>query len=181
MKKIIKYLFLLLTTFGCSLNADLNLEKVSEKDQVILNIIDAASDEIREKYPLSPAGFGMNHGFEHISITFELFENKSRDELRSILLDGTQIFLRKLNESEKARLILPNYPATQKNVGIDIFIHGKENYNLFHPNFFCAAISKGELSFLSRTEENRYVVHEEITETYEEALDLIKQQLKNKP
>lgn len=148
-------------------------EKIPEPDAIVHQIMDDTIATIKRRYNASPCGIGMNGKFEYLEISFEINEKLSRDKIRNILLDSGEEFLKNINDSEKVRPYLKDYPFTHKNIGIALFISDKDNRDLFDPDICCASFERGIFEYHTTAKENTFQYKDTFEETFEEALTKI--------
>lgn len=146
------------------------MQGLSEPTQIVYQIINETSLELSKKYLLRPIGLGVNKGYEYLEISFQIFEPLSKDEARIILLDSVRIFIENVNNSNKLKPYLKKNPYSIEEVGIVIYIRGKNNEDLVHPRISIASLTRGELRFSTNDPENLMKFKERTKETYEEAL-----------
>jgi hypothetical protein len=145
-------------------------EGIPKSDAIVHEIMDDTFKVLQKKHKLSPAGIGINGKFEYLELSFELFEILTQNQLREMLFDCSQVFLEKINSSEKVKPYLKNVPFTEKNIGIVFYISNRDNKDVKDPDFCCAAIDRGRFEYRTISDENPYRYKNKINETYEEGL-----------
>jgi len=182
MKKIITKITILFSLIVLMLNSKaISIQtEISEPDATVHEIMDNTIATLAKKYNLNPCGIGMNGKFEYVEISFQTHRSMEKDEIRVILLDCTDVFLKNINSCEKIRPYLKDYPFTNKNAGIVLFIHDEKDYDVFHPQICCASSDRGEISYHTQSKDNLFRYKETYEETYEQALDIVKKQIAQK-
>lgn len=150
--------------------------EIPAPDQVALSIIDKTGNTLEKRYKMIPCGIGMREKFEFLEISFHIRRSILKEELRYMLIDSADEFLKNINSSEKIKPFLKNYPFAYKNVGIIFYIYDNAGYDLCHPNITIAEIVSGKLTFRTNDPENTNRYKETTKESIEEALQLINMQ-----
>lgn len=177
-------LFFLVASFGCSPKENKGKKvlghhfagKIPTDDKIMLSIINKTGKKLEKRYKMIPCGFGINNGFKFLEISFHIRRPIPKEELRCMLIDCADEFLKNINTNEEIKPYLENYPFTHKNVGIIFYIYDTSGDDLWHPNITIAEIIKNKLSFKTEDPEDIGGYKEETEETIEEALQLINTQ-----
>ncbi|NGX48322.1 MAG: hypothetical protein K1000chlam3_01713 [Chlamydiae bacterium] len=146
---------------------------IPEPDATVHDVMDKTIDILAKKYNLNPCGIGMNGKFEYLEISFQIRKNLNRDEIRTMLMDCGEEFLKNVNSCEKIKPYLKPNPFTIKNTGIVLFIRDENNNDVIHPEICDAALDNGEISYHTQSKENRFRYKETYEESYEEASALL--------
>lgn len=105
-------LFLILIVFGCSAQAKGN--QVAPYEKYVNEIIRSFSKEMEKEYGLTCSGSGgrMPQDVEQISIFFDANRHATIDEARELFIAVTEKLVNKINQHEKIRPYLREFPFT---------------------------------------------------------------------
>lgn len=142
---------------------------IPEPDIFIHEVMDETISDLSKKYTLIPCGIGMNGKFEYLEISFQIKKKLTQDELRLILLDCTETFLKKINSCEKIKPFLKNFPFTHKNTGIVLYLRDTDNSDIHHPYICCAYTHGNEIFYHTKSKEDRFNYKKTSEESYDEA------------
>ena len=162
-----------LITVSVSVNSSLPSSEIPEPDLTAHQIMDETINTLSKKYNINPCGIGMNGKFEYLEISFQVRHSFDKDELRDMLFDCADEFLKNINSNEKIRPHLKNYPFEYKNAGIVFFISDERGSDLFHPNICVAKTTSYGVAFLTDDPDIKYKYKERFQETHEEAIKLV--------
>ena len=164
----------LVSFWGCQTH-----EKQPE-DRIAIRI--ALQNRVAKKaqlqHQLQSSGFGFwgPDNYKTLDIHFHYPDLLNEDEARFMIVDIAADFLEEVNKDEKIRPYLCQYPYAIENLSIAIF----PNKNIYeipvHPNYMLIEINKGKITYKTKEEGQKYGYHSEKTETFEEALDKLRQQ-----
>lgn len=134
-----RYLFLLLTTFFCSLHGYQvpNYEKIADK----ITAKTAKRLEAKENLRLVGTGGGMMDHVRMMAMSFDCFHELTIEEGRELLIHCVDEYLLGVNSNKEIRPHLNNYPFNPKNIEIWIFIYNPDG----------SKVSSGRLSFITST------------------------------
>lgn len=152
------------------------------EDQSMDQILNNFSKYMEKKYHLIPVGttIGSPGGIIRLlGLDFQIDRVLTKEEARQILMDGAQKFLFEINNDENIRKSLKNYPFTEKNIRIVIFIHDSNGQSVFHPNLGTASILNGELCFTTTDSQNTLRYETDESESYQEALKIYEKRQAN--
>lgn len=132
-------------------------------------------EQIREKYGLKYLGSGGGLEPKVCALVIDLeYCNQhilSKNELRKLLVDLTELYLQEINRNSELLPYLEVYPFTPNDVWIGVSLYSaKRKMNLF-PDYTAASSCYGRLRFLSNDEFTPIGTHKVVEEeTYEEAI-----------
>lgn len=92
-----------------------------------------------------------------------------------MILEYLDEFLVDINANEKLRPYLATYPFTVKNVELDIYYSDPKGYHFYDPYIGVVSIEEGIVCYRTYDKEDKSPYKAKIKETYEEALEIIKQ------
>lgn len=133
--------------------------------------------QLCQKYNMEPCGIydqAFDGIIEAIGADFEINKILSKDEIRKILVDCTEEFLKEMNANKEIRPELKTYPCTAKNVRISIFITDPSREKTYDPNIAVAVILNGTIHYRTNDKDNQFQYKSKTEEPYEEALKLVK-------
>lgn len=177
-----RILLILLTAFiwSCSLSSNHHLPK---SDLTSYDLIGRFGKEMNKRYGMciSATGGGSDKGIWLMTIYFDLYRPiRTKEEARRLIVDVTESFLARVNESQEIRPFLKSYPFTSKNLDISILAFESTNRkDTFYPNIDTVSIVEGKVEFDTRDPINtkRYLTTE--FEPYEETLAIVRKEKEN--
>ena len=126
--------FLLVICFlillGCSNDIKLqDAHKISPKQKIVNQIRSRSAKFIEKEKGLKPCGTGAQMMYEVKMLALAFVYNKpiDIDQGREFLVYAAETFIDIINEDERIRPYLYNYPFKPKNVEIRIFINNPDN------------------------------------------------------
>lgn len=90
---------------------------------------------------------GMMGTVNILGLDFQIPGPLTKDKLRKILIDCVEEFLVAINADEKLRPFLKNYPFTEKEIEIVIFVSDKNGRELYDPDISVASAVDGKIYF----------------------------------
>ncbi|WP_068466630.1 hypothetical protein [Candidatus Protochlamydia phocaeensis] len=160
--------------FGCSLfNSGL-----SEGGKLCYGLIKKSGKRIGQKYGLSPSGIGAGgvYGLRLMILDFNRYgEPLTQEEARRLIIACAEEFLTDINSDEPLRPFLLDYPFSPNNISMAIINYDSNGKQIFSPYIGAVALSGGMIMYLTNIPE-QLAYKDEFTETYEEALEKLKQE-----
>ncbi|WP_068466623.1 hypothetical protein [Candidatus Protochlamydia phocaeensis] len=176
MKILMKLVCILLLggIFGCSLfNSGL-----SEGGKLCYGLIKKSGKRIGQKYGLSPSGIGAGgvYGLRLMILDFNRYgEPLTQKEARKLIILCAEEFLKDINSDEKLTSYLMDFPFSERNIDVSIFSYDNKGRDIYEPYIGVVSLSRGNIRYvtyiLDQLNENS-----QFKETYEEALEKLKQE-----
>ena len=179
MKLIIFFILLFLIFMGFNMKNHQGYFP-SEGEERVNKLLSNTAKIIQSKYGLQPCGVGVampGGPIREVTLCFETKNSFTKEQLRNLLIESSKELLDQVRSDEKIQKFLKERPFTIKNVEIIIYNHDKNGRGLRDPQISIARISQGTLIYLTIDPENSFNFKNEYEETYEEALNLIKNNL----
>jgi len=177
---MIKYLLTLVCflIFFTSCNSEPEPDRSHEKSYIRGVVQSRVAKKVENKHKLYASGFGFwgARCYEELKISFEHQGILSRDEARFLIVDVAADFLEEVNQDEKIRPHLCQFPYTIKNLSIPIFPRKNGFKNPTHPDYVVIKLHDGTISYKTELEGQKYDYHTEEDETFEEALQILREQ-----
>lgn len=162
----------------------LSCEFITEQKHIKLSdrIVGEYLEEVKNKYDLHCVanGGGFLDKVNEIVIYFSATGPKTEVELREILVMITEDLLERYNRDEKIRPYLKNYPFTSANLSMGVTLKDNQQKSITNLGDSIDLLwgvfqNNGNISFVIENEDKPYLqeVHQE---TYEEALEIVKNQ-----
>ena len=175
MKKIIISLIILLAVIGF---VALKYQEypISKGEQLVNSTLAKTAKIIRDKYNLRPCGEGaaMPGGpIQALTLCFVTKYPYTKEWLRLLVIESAHELLKQVNENNEIQLFLYE-PFTIKNIQIIIYNHDKDGREVYDPGFSGVQISEGILTFKTVDKSNTFRFKDRFEETYEEALEKIR-------
>lgn len=123
-------------------------------------------------------GGGMADCVNFLGLDFQIRGPLTKEQLRRILIDSVQELLNAINENEQIRPYLKNYPFTEKEISITLFIKDPNGNKIYDPEIGIASAGQGTMYYYTDDKENLYVYKQEIEEDYETALKIVLEEKK---
>ncbi|HEY2810466.1 MAG TPA: hypothetical protein VGJ00_03645 [Rhabdochlamydiaceae bacterium] len=158
----------------CHYNDD-GQEKLT--NQIILKV----AEQLQREKNLQPCGFGGRamDQVKMLAISFNYFKQIDIEEGRELLVSAGKLFLDAINENEKVRPYLINYPFLPENIQVRIFLKNEDGTFIEQEKLHVVSIINGKL--LYKIETSRTPLYEIIhSETFEEAAEILKESEKNR-
>ncbi len=114
---------------------------------------------------------GMFDCVQDLSLTFEIEGPKTKEELRRIMVDSLETFLKAINNDKQLRPYLIIYPFSIKQIYLTIFVRDKDQYYIWHPEIRRVSMHLNGITYITYDQEYNRT---EFVETYEEAKKIIK-------
>ncbi|MDF2549906.1 MAG: hypothetical protein K0S07_973 [Chlamydiales bacterium] len=149
-------------------------EPVDKKLVWVGEVLRESTDLLEKKYNLRAvgSGIGMPGGnLFFLGLSFDVYRELEKEEIRALLVESTQDFLKIINSKEELKLCMSDVPFTVKNIQVNLFFSHKNGVTLNHPAFGRASIDEpGILSYETLDVDDflRTVTDEE--ETFEDAI-----------
>jgi hypothetical protein len=117
---------------------------------------------------------GMADCVNVIGLSFQIRGPLSKEKLREILVDCVEEFLTPINESEKIRPFLKNYPFTEKEIIIKIFIVDETGIRVYDPDIAVATAINGKVRYDTEDINDEFGYKQQIREDYQIALEIVR-------
>lgn len=174
--KILCTLFLALIGSGLLFyNPSLPKEDVLS-DRLIVN----TGKKLGKKYnmKITDIGGGSDDGIWLISVGFARYGEPpvTVDEGRRMIVDCIEEYLKDVNSDKEIRPYVKNYPFKPKNLDIAILNYTADYKSIEDPYLCCILFVQGKILYLTKGANQRYGYKSEISETYDEALAILKQE-----
>jgi hypothetical protein len=174
-----KQLFLLILLVSLSSCRYLSGNEVSEKTRVRHRIMKQATEKIQNRYgvKLSQISESSQPMFELIGLGFNHRGPLSKEEIRRIVVESTEILINEMNASEEWRPYLEEwgrYPCSNREASIVLFVLRKDGGELYHPDISVSASRKGVVDYRTDDPNDCYRYFEKTVEPYEVALAIVR-------
>lgn len=109
-----------------------------------------------------------------LGASFEIQGPLTIEKIRELLIDCVQEFLVNINSNDNLRPFLKNFPFTEKEISIEIFILDKHGERVFEPFIRTAVAKHGQLRYYACKKEEEYSFKIILNEEYSSALKMIR-------
>ena len=140
------------------------------------NIIAKVGKNLAKKHKMDFVGTsgGMIDCVRMVGFSFQINRPVSRDEARYLIVDCVEELLKAFNENEKIRPFLMNYPFTEENVDIAIYIAHPQWSGAHEPNAGIVDIYTDKYIVFKIRDKPAGKLLETSKELYQEALARVK-------
>jgi hypothetical protein len=148
--------------FGCSFfNSSSDYEKIADK------ITEKTAEKLQVEKHLCLIGTGgqMMDDIQMMAMSFNYYQEVEIEKARMLIVYAVHDYLLEINNNNKIRPYLHNYPFNSKNVEIRIFVYNSDRSELPPEKIYCIECINGKIEYYTRLNP-RQAIHEE---SYEEA------------
>lgn len=148
-------------------------EKISDK------ITEKTAKNLSKKYQLTPIGSGgsMMHDVEKLALSFNCYHPLSLDQSRKLIVSCVDEYIEAVNNNADIRPYLHNYPFTEQNVEVAIFIYENNKFTEVQPGqVSCVSELKGKICYHTKDPEDEYKLETLHEESYAEAVRIVREQ-----
>jgi hypothetical protein len=133
--------------------------------------------KLTERYNMGIIGIsgGMIDKVNVIGLSFQILGPLSKEKLREILVDCVEEFLTSINEDEEIRPFLKNFPFTEQEIVINIFIVDKAGRNVYDPDIMVATANKGKMTYRTKDKNVEIGYKNEMKEDFQTALKSVRE------
>lgn len=152
--------------------------RISRGEELVNIVLVNSANVIERKYKIRACGSGvsMPEGpIRWLTICFDTEKTATKEELRKLLINSAQIVVDFITSNEEIQPFLKVRPFTMENVQIIIYNHNEKGYNVYDPGISTAQISDLMLTYRTTDAADTFKFKNKYIETYEEALEKIKQ------
>lgn len=172
---------LLLLAFFVFLSSSQSMSESDKRKENIAchKVIKQAGKKIQDRYgvKLCQISESVQPRFALIGLGFNHHGSLSKEEIRRIVVDSSEILIQEMNNSEEWRPYLEmwgRYPCGNKDASIVLFVFREDGTELYHPDISVSASRKGIVDYRTDDPNDCYRYHEETEEPYEVALAIVR-------
>jgi len=149
----------------------------SKRDIALQEIINQVKSEMTSKYKAQCFGSGgaMMTDIKMLNLSFFIKENITVDDAREIMIFFAETFLTAVNQNEKIKPHLANYPFTSENLGLMVSFLNEDGSRVIPPGLNNVILTHGEITYSVKDLENLYEHVKVYTEPYDEALSKVRE------
>ena len=118
---------------------------------------------------------GLADAVNILGLEFQIRGPLSKEKLRSILVDCVEEFLISVNTNEQLRPFLKNYPFTEKEVEIVLYVLDATGRNVYHPEILVAVASHGIIWYATKDKNVKFGYKQDIEESYQTAFKIVQE------
>ncbi|HEY2810972.1 MAG TPA: hypothetical protein VGJ00_06250 [Rhabdochlamydiaceae bacterium] len=182
MKRACAIFCVIIFLFGCDKNNSRFSSGTDKKEKLADEISFRIAEQLYTEKGLQPCGFGGGtmDKVRELVLCFFCYKRIDIDEARELLMSAGNMFLDAINEDERIRPYLINYPFLPKNIGIEIYFKELNGSNIKEPGkLHVAWLMNGLLTYDDENLETKRLqtIHKE---TFEEAIEILKESEKHK-
>lgn len=156
------------------------MDSLPEKLKIASKVVSKVSDEFENKYNIRFCGIGWgsdtNELLNLIAVCIETQGEKSKEEIRNILVEFSLAILDEINKNENLKMYLVNNKFDLSNIKINFFINSEDNGELYDPAIGLANFYHGKIRYVTfDSQEKILTIKHEFEETYEAAMEKMKE------
>ncbi len=129
----------------------------------------------RYNMDLIGTGGGFVKQVNMLALMFNIKGPLSKDRLRFILVDCVETFLKEINDNIEIRPFLKNYPFTNKEIKIVLFVKDQKGYEIVDPYIAVCSNLEGLIYFKIMQKDNPIRYKNIESEPYLESLNIVQQ------
>ncbi len=151
--------------------------QIPREERLVDEIIAKTAKAVQKEYGLQPCGSGasMPGGpIRSINICFDSRKLYNKDQLRELLINIAKTMILEVSKNKEIQQFIHSPPFDESNVEIIIYNHGSDGTNKFDPEICVAQIFDAGLVYRTLDPINPLRYKNRYSETYEEALELLK-------
>lgn len=173
--RIVLYLILMALMSGCDVTEFKVDYESSPKLKLVNEIRSKVAAKLNKDFGLIPCGTGaqMMHQIEMLALCFDYRNLVDVQKGRQLVVTALNAFLSAINEDERIRPYLSNYPFEPKNIQIYIYLKNPDGKSVALGNFCVISSIEGLLEFdvRDRSTNRLKTIYKE---TFEEAVEQTK-------
>ncbi|MDF2549668.1 MAG: hypothetical protein K0S07_735 [Chlamydiales bacterium] len=112
-----------------------------------------------------------SNGLSFLELSFNIYREIGKEEIRFILLDSAQEFLNIINKKKELVAYEFNHPLTIDNISVELYFHNEDGRSIAHPGIGMAALEDSGLIY--KTLGERYGYKDTFRESFEDALKIV--------
>jgi hypothetical protein len=170
--KMVLLLFIIIFTTSCVFN-DPNTTYTPNLKEVLANQISKeVAIQLKKDKELYPCGFGggTSDKIRMLALSFNYYKEIEIKEARELLMTAGNLFVNKINDNERVRPYLKNYPFMLKNIELRIFLQNKNGSEFGADKLSAISMIEGILEYDIRSPDT-HLFTTIYTETFEEAIE----------
>lgn len=138
-------------------------------------IMSRVSKQLCSEYDMRVMGSGgkLMKNIEELSLIFEVRRCLTRDEARLLLVTAVETLIAEMNQDERARPFLADFPASVANVQITIVIHDLGGQPTSDPDIGAVATMGDQVVYLTFDPEPPNLILKKTQEAYHEAKEKV--------
>lgn len=161
-----------------NINFDLSDKSdLSDEGRMLYSFIAREGKRLGKKYHmhLGSVGGGVDHGIWLMSLDFQRKNSVlTEEEARELIINSLNDYLNMVNNDEKLRPFLKEYPFKPENVDLAIFNYTADMHDIYHPYIGLVSADKGKIGYLIDDESNQFRYKSQKYESYDEAMAILK-------
>jgi len=144
----------------------------STRDKALKEVFDQVKEKMTSKYKARCFGSGgaMMTDIKVLDLAFYLPKSVSVEDARGIIVDFAELFLSVINQNNKIKPYLANYPFEAKNLALTIAFENEDGTDTYDPNLSSVILTRGKVFYISNNFESLYDSIDVYEEPYSEAL-----------
>lgn len=174
--KMIRLLILLLFT-------PLYFMHATSSDQIVYAAMRKAIKPLEKKYHLSSCGIGgaYKEGYKSLNLMLSRDgDSLNKEQARRLIIACLEEYINNLNADIKIKPYMKEFPISFKSITLTILNHDKFHNEIYHPSIGGIGFNAGEIIYTTYDPNDIYTYSSEETETYEEALAILKAEKESK-
>lgn len=154
----------------------LRSEDNPDRVHIIGRIREKTSVQLQKQYGLYAVGTGSSvkdNKSTMIGIHFKIYQSLTMDEARKLIIASAELLLQNVNQDEKIKNCVCEYPFPYKNINVAIFIAYPDQTKPLDPEIATVSFVNGIVTYKTLDPDTR-AYKSKTRETYEEALQKLR-------
>jgi len=176
-KRIFKYLCLILILIMFNTCSQFSSNS-SPADKLTNQLIRRVSQKLSKIYNLKLSAIGGGQDKEGVWLITAMYDLYGKPlnvkQARIIIVNMVEEYLNEVNNDEKLRPYLKNYPFTIMNLNLDIITYKNDQTDYFDPDLDTISTIKMNIDYTTRDPNNPYNYKDSFTEKYADALEIVR-------
>ena len=157
-------------------------QEMSEEGKMMYGFVGKTGKDLGLKYGMNPDGIGGGATKEGIWLMCLSFEKRgdslTEQQARKLITSNANDFLELINNDERLKPFLKEYPFTIKNIKLSIHSSDHNGNSYADPFIATVNISRGEIGYFTFEIADRFPYKTEKYELFEESIAILKEEKK---
>ncbi len=155
-----------------------NFHMSKAKRDSVNNLLNRVERNLCNRYNMSCVGSGgaMMYEVEDLSLMFSINRPLDRNQIRRIVVDSAELFLRSINNDQSIKKFLRKYPFTIDDICLSILMNNYDGTSMYHPDLNSVGLVKGNIRYHTIENNDSWNYKQTIVESFDEAKQILEGQ-----